>query len=175
MPMRLEDKQALVAEVSAVAAKAYSAIAAEYRGLTVEQITILRQKARKNGVWLKVVKNTLAKKAIAGTEFECLQDALRGPLILAFSQEDPGAAARVVKDFVKDNEQFVVKALALSGKLLPAADLDRLAKMPTREQAIALLMAVMLAPITKFVRTLAEPHAKLVRTVAAVRDQKQAA
>ncbi|MGH8307167.1 MAG: 50S ribosomal protein L10 [Gammaproteobacteria bacterium] len=175
MPMRLEDKQALVAEVNAVAAKAYSAVAAEYRGLTVEQITTLRQKARKDGVWLKVVKNTLAKKAIAGTEFECLQDALKGPLILAFSQEDPGAAARVVKDFVKDNEQFVVKALALSGKLLPAADLDRLAKMPTREQAIALLMAVMQAPITKFVRTLAEPHAKLVRTVAAVRDQKQAA
>ncbi|MHB8423651.1 MAG: 50S ribosomal protein L10 [Gammaproteobacteria bacterium] len=175
MPMRLEDKQALVAEVNAVAAKAYSAIAAEYRGLTVEQITNLRVKARNGGVWLKVVKNTLAKKAIAGTEFECLKDALRGPLILAFSKEDPGAAARVVKDFIKDNELLVVKALALSGKLLPASDLDRLAKMPTREQAIAMLMGVMQAPITKFVRTLAEPHAKLVRTVAAVRDQKQAA
>lgn len=175
MPMRLEDKQALVAEVNAVAAKAYSAIAAEYRGLTVEQITSLRVKARNGGVWLKVVKNTLAKKAIAGTEFECLKDALRGPLILAFSKEDPGAAARVVKDFIKDNELLVVKALALSGKLLPASDLDRLAKMPTREQAIAMLMGVMQAPITKFVRTLAEPHAKLVRTVAAVRDQKQAA
>ena len=175
MPMRLEDKQALVAEVNAVAAKAYSAIAAEYRGLTVEQITNLRVKARHSGVWLKVVKNTLAKKAIAGTEFECLKDALRGPLILAFSKEDPGAAARVVKDFIKDNELLIVKALALSGKLLPASDLDRLAKMPTREQAIAMLMGVMQAPITKFVRTLAEPHAKLVRTVAAVRDQKQAA
>ncbi len=175
MPMRLEDKQALVAEVNAVAAKAYSAIAAEYRGLTVEQITNLRVKARNGGVWLKVVKNTLAKKAIAGTEFECLKDALRGPLILAFSKEDPGAAARVVKDFIKDNELLIVKALALSGKLLPASDLDRLAKMPTLEQAIAMLMGVMQAPITKFVRTLAEPHAKLVRTVAAVRDQKQAA
>lgn len=173
--MRLEDKQALVAEVNAVAAKAYSAIVAEYRGLTVEQITNLRVKARNGGVWLKVVKNTLAKKAIAGTEFECLKDALRGPLILAFSKEDPGAAARVVKDFIKDNELLVVKALALSGKLLPASDLDRLAKMPTREQAIAMLMGVMQAPITKFVRTLAEPHAKLVRTVAAVCDQKQAA
>lgn len=175
MPMRLEDKQALVAEVNAVAAKAYSAIVAEYRGLTVEQITNLRVKARKGGVWLKVVKNTLAKKAIAGTEFECLKDALRGPLILAFSKEDPGAAARVVKDFIKDNELLVVKTLALSGRLLPASDLDRLAKMPTRGQAIAMLMGVMQAPITKFVRTLAEPHAKLVRTVAAVRDQKQAA
>lgn len=175
MPMRLEDKQALVAEVNAVAAKAYSAIAAEYRGLTVEQITNLRLKARKGGVWLKVVKNTLAKKAITGTEFECLKDVLRGPLILAFSKDDPGAAARLVKDFVKDNELFVVKALALSGKLLPASDLDRLARMPTLEQAIAMLMGVMQAPVIKFVRTLAEPHAKLVRTVAAVRDQKQAA
>ena len=173
--MRLEDKQALVAEVNAVAAKAYSAIAAEYRGLTVEQITNLRVKARKGGVWLKVVKNTLAKKAITGTEFECLKDVLRGPLILAFSKDDPGAAARLVKDFVKDNELFVVKALALSGKLLPASDLDRLARMPTLEQAIAMLMGVMQAPVIKFVRTLAEPHAKLVRTVAAVRDQKQAA
>ena len=175
MPMRLEDKQALVAEVNAVAAKAYSAIAAEYRGLTVEQITNLRVKARHSGVWLKVVKNTLAKKAIAGTDFECLGETLKGPLILAFSKEDPGAVARVVKDFVKDNELFVVKALAMSGKLLPASDLDRLASMPTRERAIAMLMGVMKAPITKFVRTLAEPHAKLVRTFAAVRDQKQAA
>lgn len=175
MPMKREDKQALAAEVRAVAAKAYSAIAAEYRGLTVEQITRLRMKARQDGVWLKVVKNTLAKKAVAGTEFECLQEILKGPLILAFSKEDPGAAARLVKDFVKDNEHLVVKALALSGKLLPAADLDRLAKMPTREQALAALMGVMRAPITRFVRTLAEPHAKLVRTLAAVRDQKQAA
>ncbi|HET7922695.1 MAG TPA: 50S ribosomal protein L10 [Gammaproteobacteria bacterium] len=175
MPMRLNDKQALVAEVNAVAAKAYSALAAEYRGLTVEQITNLRVKARQDGVWLKVVKNTLAKRAVAGTEYECLQDSLRGPLILAFSKEDPGAAARIAKDFAKDNEQFVVKALALGGKLLPASDLERLAKLPTREQAIAMLMAVMKAPIEKFVRTLAEPHAKLVRTVAAVRDQKQAA
>lgn len=175
MPMRLEEKQALVAEVNAVAAKALSALAAEYRGLTVEQITSLRVKARQDGVWLKVVKNTLAKRAIAGTEYECLQDSLKGPLILAFSKEDPGAAARIAKDFAKNNEQFVVKALALGGKLLPASDLERLAKLPTREQAIATLMAVMKAPIEKFVRTLAEPHAKLVRTVAAVRDQKQAA
>ena len=175
MPMRQEDKQAVVAEVNAVAAKAYSAVAAEYRGLTVEQVTSLRVKARKDGVWLKVVKNTLAKKAIVGTEFECLTDALKGPLILAFSKEDPGAAARVARDFAKDNELFVVKALALSGKLLPTTDLERLAKMPTREQALAMLMGIMKAPIAKFVRTLAEPHAKLVRTVAAVRDQKQAA
>jgi large subunit ribosomal protein L10 len=173
--LRLDEKQALVAEVNAVAATAHSAIAAEYRGLTVEQLTKLRVQARKNGVFMKVVKNTLAKRAVMGTSFECLTDALKGPLILAFSKEDPGAAARVVKDFSKDNEQLVVTAVAFGGKLLPKTDLERLAKLPTREQALATLMAVMKAPITKFVRTLAEPHAKLVRTVAAVRDQKQAA
>lgn len=175
MTLRLEDKQALVAEVAEVAAKAHSAIAAEYRGMTVEQLTKLRMQARKNGVFMKVVKNTLARRAVTGTSFECLKDSLKGPLILAFSKEDPGAAARVVKDFTKDNEQLVVTAVAFGGKLLPKTDLERLAKLPTREQAIASLMAVMKAPITKFVRTLAEPHAKLVRTVAAVRDQKQAA
>jgi large subunit ribosomal protein L10 len=173
--MRLEEKQALVAEVAEVAAKAHSAIAAEYRGMTVEQLTKLRMQARKQGVFMKVVKNTLARRAVAGTSFECMKDSFKGPLILAFSKEDPGAAARVVKDFTKDNEKLVVTAVALGGKLLPKSDLERLAKLPTREQAIATLMAVMKAPITKFVRTLNEPHAKLVRTVAAVRDQKQAA
>ena len=175
MTLRLEDKQALVAEVAEVAAKAHSAIAAEYRGMTVEQLTKLRMQARKNGVFMKVVKNTLARRAVTGTSFECLKDSLKGPLILAFSKEDPGAAARVVKDFVKDNEQLVVTAIAFGGKLLPKTELERLAKLPTREQALATLMAVMKAPITKFVRTLNEPHAKLVRTIAAVRDQKQAA
>jgi large subunit ribosomal protein L10 len=173
--MRLEEKQALVAEVAEVAAKAHSAIAAEYRGMTVEQLTKLRMQARKQGVFMKVVKNTLARRAVAGTAFECMKDSLKGPLILAFSKEDPGAAARVMKDFTKDNEKLVVTAIALGGKLLPKSDLERLSKLPTREQAIATLMAVMKAPITKFVRTLNEPHAKLVRTVAAVRDQKQAA
>ena len=175
MTMRLEEKQALVAEVAEVAAKAHSAIAAEYRGMTVEQLTKLRVMARKQGVFMKVVKNTLARRAVAGTAFECMKDALKGPLILAFSKEDPGAAARVMKDFTKDNEQLVVTAVAFGGKLLPKSDMERLAKLPTREQALATLMAVMKAPITKFVRTLNEPHAKLVRTVAAVRDQKQAA
>ena len=175
MTMRLEEKQALVAEVAEVAAKAHSAIAAEYRGMTVEQLTKLRMQARKSGVFMKVVKNTLARRAVAGTSFECMKDSLKGPLILAFSKEDPGAAARVMKDFAKDNEKLVVTTVAFGGKLLPKSDLERLSKMPTREQALASLMAVMKAPITKFVRTLNEPHAKLVRTVAAVRDQKQAA
>lgn len=175
MTMRLEEKQALVAEVAEVAAKAHSAIAAEYRGMTVEQLTKLRVMARKQGVFMKVVKNTLARRAVAGTSFECMKDTLKGPLILAFSKEDPGAAARVMKDFTKDNEKLVVTAIAFGGKLLPKTELERLSKLPTREQALATLMAVMKAPITKFVRTLNEPHAKLVRTVAAVRDQKQAA
>ena len=175
MALRLDDKKALVSEVNAVAAKALSAVAAQYRGLTVEQMTNLRKEARDSGVYLKVVKNTLARRAVEGTEFECLQDALNGPLLLAFSQEDPGAAARVVKSFAKNNEQLVAIGIAFDGQLLPASELDRLATLPTHDQALAMLMSVLQAPITKFVRTLAEPHAKLVRTVAAVRDQKQAA
>lgn len=175
MALRLEDKKALVSEVNAVAAQALSAVAAEYRGLTVEQMTNLRKEARDSGVYMKVIKNTLARRALEGTEFECLQDALNGPLLLAFSQEDPGAAARVVKSFAKKNEQLVAIGIAFDGQLLPASELDRLATLPTREQALAMLLGVMKAPITKFVRTLAEPQAKFVRTIAAVRDQKQAA
>lgn len=175
MALRLEDKKAFVAEVAAVAAGAHSAVAAEYRGLTAGQMDNLRLAARKDGVYLRVVKNTLARRAIEGTAFECMKDALTGPLVIAFSQEDPGAAARVVGAFSKDNDKLVVKLVAVGGQLLPASELARLASLPNREQAIAMLMGVMKAPIAKFVRTLAEPHAKMVRTVAAVRDQKQQA
>lgn len=175
MALRLEQKKALVAEVNEVAGVALSAVAAEYRGLTVEEMTELRANAYKQGVYLKVVKNTLARRALADTEFDCMRESLKGPLMLAFSKEDPGAAARVVKDFCKDHEKLVVKSLAIGGELLPANDLDRLATLPTRDQAIAMLMGVMKAPVEKLVRTLAEPHAKLVRTFAALRDQKEAA
>lgn len=175
MALSLEQKKAVVAEVSEVAANAHSVIAAEYIGLTVEDMTALRTKARQNSVYLRIVKNTLAKRAIEGTDFECMSDALVGPLVLAFSQEDPGAAARVIQDFAKENDKLVVKVVSIGGKLLQPGDIKRLADMPTKEQAISMLMSVMKAPIEKFVRTLAEPHAKLVRTVAAVRDQKQAA
>ncbi len=175
MAMRLEDKKAVVAEVNAVAAEALSAVAAEYRGLTVEQMTELRREARNSGVYLRVVKNTLARRALQGTDFECMQDELSGPLLLAFSQEDPGCAARVVKDFAKSNEQLVVRMVSIGGEALPANDIDRLASLPTREQALAMLLGVMQAPIAKFVRTLAEPTAKMVRTFAAVRDSKEAA
>jgi len=175
MALRLEDKKALVAEVNAVAATALSAVIAEYRGLTVSQMTDLRAKARASGVYVRVVKNTLARRAVQGTDFECVQSALKGPLMLAFSQEDPGAAARLVKDFAKANDKLVTVSVSVGGQLLPATDLERLATLPTRDQALAILMGVMKAPIEKFVRTLAEPHTKLVRTVAAVRDAKQAA
>ena len=157
-----------------MAAGAHSAIAAEYRGLTVEELTDLRKKARAGGVYLRVVKNTLARRAIEGTDFECMKEGLVGPLVLAFSQEDPGAAARVIKDFAKSHDKLNVKLVAIGGQLLAASDLDRLANLPTKDQAISLLMAVMKAPIEKLARTVNEVPGKLVRTIAAVRDQKQA-
>ena len=173
MALNLEDKKQVVSEVAAVAAEAYSAVAAEYRGLGVDELTELRTKARQGGVYVRVVKNTLAKRALEGTEFECMSDGLVGPLLLAFSQEDPGSAARVIKDFSEDHDLLKVKMLSISGQVLDPSELKRLASLPTKEQALSMLMAVMKAPIEKFVRTLNEPHAKMVRTVAAVRDQKQ--
>lgn len=175
MALRLEDKKALVAEVNEVASRALSAVAAEYRGLTAGQFDLLRKTARENAIYLHVVKNTLAKRAVAGTEFECLNPALVGPLVLGFSLEDPGAVGRVIKDFAKGNDKLVVKAVAVGGNLYPATDIERLASLPTKEQALAQLLGVMKAPIGKFVRTLAEPTAQFVRTVQAVADQKQAA
>lgn len=175
MALRFEDKQALVAEVHAVAAKAQSVVAAEYRGLTVAKLTDLRAKARNSGVYLRVVKNTLARKAVAGTQFECVGSSLKGPLVLAFSQDDPGAAARLVKAFAKDNDKLVPTLVSLGGALLQAKDLDRVASLPTRDQALSMLAGTLIAPISKLVRTLAEPHAMLVRTVGAVKDKKQAA
>ena len=173
--LQLEQKKTIVSEVSQVAANAHSAIAAEYRGLTVSELTELRAKARETGVYLKVVKNTLAKRALEGTPYECMNDGLVGPLMLAFSQEDPGSAARLVKNFAKENELLAVKMISIGGELLDPSELSKLSSLPTKDQAISLLMAVMKAPVEKFVRTLNEPHAKLVRTIAALRDQKQAA
>ncbi|MDX1604881.1 MAG: 50S ribosomal protein L10 [Candidatus Competibacterales bacterium] len=177
MSLTLTEKKAVVAEVSEVARNAHSAITAEYRGLKVSQMTTLRTKARESGVYLRVVKNTLARRALQDTEFDCLRDSLSGPLLLAFSQEDPGAAARLFKDFLKskDNEKLVVRTLAVNGQTLPASELERLASLPTREEALATLMATMRAPLDKFARTLNEVPGKLVRTLAALRDQKQEA
>ncbi|HXZ54784.1 MAG TPA: 50S ribosomal protein L10 [Burkholderiales bacterium] len=175
MALNLEDKKALVAEVAAVAQTAQSVVAAEYRGLTVSQMTELRAKARKQGVYMRVVKNTLARKALAGTSFETVGPKLKGPLVLAFSKDDPGAAARVVKDFAKANEKLVATLVSLGGQVLPGGDLDKVASLPTREQALSILLGVLKAPVQKLVGTLAAPASKLARAVAAVRDQKQAA
>ncbi|TLY71848.1 MAG: 50S ribosomal protein L10 [Gammaproteobacteria bacterium] len=175
MALNLEDKKALVAEVAAVASKAQSVVAAEYRWLTVGQMTELRAKARKQGVYMRVVKNTLARKALAGTSFESVGPKLKGPLVLAFSKDDPGAAARVVKDFAKAHEKLVATLVSLGGQVLPGGELEKVASLPTREQALSMLLGVLKAPIAKLVGTLAAPAAKLARTVAAVRDQKQAA
>ena len=151
MALNLEDKKALVAEVAEVAAKAQSVVAAEYRGLTVGQMTELRAKARKQGVYMRVVKNTLARKALAGTSFESVGPKLKGPLVLAFSKDDPGAAARVVKDFAKANEKLVATLVSLGGQVLPARISRQVASLPTREQALSMLLGVMKAPIQKFV------------------------
>ena len=175
MALSFAEKEAIVSEVAEVAASAFSVVTAEYNGLSAEEMTDLRAKARNGGVYLRVVKNTLARRAVNGTDYECLQDTLSGPLLMAFSKEDPGAAARVLKDFAKENDKLVIKALSVSGQLLAASELDRLASLPTKEQAISMLVSVMQAPITKLARSLNEVPGKLVRTVAAVRDAKQAA
>ncbi len=175
MPLNLEDKKVLVAEVTEVAKTALSVVAAEYRGLTVTQMTDLRSKARASGVYMRVVKNTLARKALAGTAFEPVGPKLKGPLVLAFSKDDPGAAARVVKAFAKDHEKLVATLVSIGGQVMPGKDIDRVASLPTRAQALSQLLGVLKAPIQKFVSTLAAPNQKLVRTIAAVRDAKQAA
>jgi len=174
MGLRLEDKQAMVTEVQAVAQSAHSVVAAEYRGLTVTQLTGLRAKARQAGVYMRVVKNTLARRAVTGTPYECIAKSLKGPLILAFSQEDPGAAARVVKEFARVNDKLVPTLVALGGQVYPAREIDRVASLPTKAQALSMLLGVMKAPVTKLVRTLAEPTAKLVRTVDAIKATRAA-
>ena len=174
MALNLEDKKAIVAEVSQAAAGALSAVIANYRGLTVTQMTNLRKQAREQGVYLKVVRNTLARIAVRVTEFECLHDALVGPTILALSIEDPGAAARLIKDYAKTNDKLEVKALAIGGVAYGAAEIDRLATLPTREQALGILAGTLQAPLSKFARTLNEVPSQIARVLAAVKDQKAA-
>ncbi len=175
MAIGLEDKKAIVAEVNTVAAEALSLVIADSRGVEVNDMVALRAEARKANVSVRVVRNTLAKRAVEGTEYECAQDSFKGPSLLAFSMEDPGAAARIFKDFAKENENFEVKALAVGGQLLDAGQIDVLAKLPTRDQAISMLMGTMLAPVTKLVQTANEVPGKLVRTLAAVKEQKEQA
>ena len=167
MALRLEDKKAVVKEVSAVAGDSITAVAAEYRGLSVAEMTELRSEARNAGVYLRVVKNTLARLAVKGTDFECMQDSLKGPILLAFAKDDPGAAARVIKNFAKEHDALQAVSLSAGGQLLPASDLAMLAALPTLDQARAMLLGVMMAPMSKLVRTLAEPSAMLACTMSA--------
>ena len=171
MSLTVEAKQAVVTEVAAVAKTAQSAVAAEYRGLTVAEMTKFRGAARQAGVYVRVVKNTLARRAIEGTSFECMKGSLKGPLVLAFSREDPGAAARVVKSFAKEHDKLVTVALSIGGELYPASDIDRLASLPTLVEARTSFVRLLNAPMTKLVRTLAEPAAMLARTLKARSEQ----
>ena len=175
MTLSLEDKKAIVADLNAVAANAVSVVVADYRGLTVTEMTSLRESARQKGLHLEVARNTLAKRALCETAFECMNESLVGPLIFVFSHEAPGAAAKLFHEFSKEHENLEVKALSLGGKVLDGSAVERVANLPTKDEAISLFMSVMKAPVTKFVRTLAEPHAKLVRTVAVVAAQKKQA
>lgn len=161
MALNQSQKQEVVAEVAAVAAKAHSLVAAEYAGVTVSQMTAMRKKARETGVFLKVVKNTLATRAVAGTDYECAKDALVGPLLYAFSLEEPGAAGRLIKEFAKGNDKLQPKVVALGGQLYPASHVEVLASLPTREQALAMLA-----------RVLSEPAAMFARAVKAVADKQ---
>ena len=172
MALSLAQKKAVVEEVAEVARSAHSAVAAEYRGLTVTEMTTLRESAKRSGVYLRVVRNTLARRAVEGTEFECIRDRLAGPLVLAFSRDEPGAAARVVRDYAKSNDKLVVSFVAFDGKAMDASAIEELAGLPTREEALARLMSVLLAPATRLVRTVAEPHAGLVRVVDAMRADR---
>lgn len=173
MAISLEQKKRMVQEVAAVAADAHSAVAAEYRGLNAGDMDGLRVKARESGVYIRVVKNTLAKRAVVGTEFECMSEQFSGPLLLAFSRQDPGSAARVLKDFSKKNDRLVVKMLAVGGEVYPGEEIDRLATLPTYDEGISRLMATMRAPVQKLATTFNEVPGKLVRTLAAVKDAKQ--
>ncbi|MBX2809380.1 MAG: 50S ribosomal protein L10 [Cellvibrionaceae bacterium] len=173
MALALAGKKQIVAEVNETASTALSLVIADARGVNVTDMTALRKLARENHVHLRVVRNTLAKRAFVDTEFDCVNEVLVGPSLFGFSMEDPGAAARIFKDFAKDNQDFEVKALSVGGKLLDAGQIDALAKLPTRDQALGMLASVMIAPVTKLVRTFNEVPTKVTRVVAAVRDQKQ--
>jgi len=172
--LNLDEKKAVVAEVSAEIAKAQGIVVAEYRGLEVGNMTELRAKARKGGVYLRVLKNTLARRAVAGTPFEKLAEQMVGPLVYGISP-DPVATAKVLNEFAKANEKLVIKAGAMPNSVITAKEVKALASMPSREQLIARLLGTMQAPVAQFVRTLNEVPSRFVRTLAAVRDQKQRA
>lgn len=175
MPLSLNEKKAVVAEVADVVKGASSVIAVEYRGLNVAEMTEFRRQARAAGVYLRVVPNNLAKRAVESTDFECIREGLVGPLALAFARDDPGSAARVVRDYRRANQKLEVRLVAFGGKLVDPGDIDNLASLPTWDEAVARLMGVLKAPVTRLARTLAEPHARLARALDAIRQQKESA
>lgn len=172
MALSLAKKRSIVAEVSDVAGRAVSAVAAAYRGLTVAEITELRKQARAANVYIRVIPNTLAKRALAPSTFACMHGVLQGPLLLAFAMQEASAAARVLRDFAKKNTQLEIKALAINSQLLDASKIDVVASLPTYEEAVARLLAVFKAPMVRLVRTLVAPSEQLVRTMVAICDQK---
>jgi large subunit ribosomal protein L10 len=165
--LKIGEKKVVVKEIAEIASTAQSAVAAEYRGLTVQQLSSLRSNARELGVYVKVVKNNLVKIAIKDTSLECMDSSLKGPLIFAFSKDELGAAAKLVNDFKKDNDLLKPVAMAVNGELIDVEKLSQIAALPNRDQAISMLMAVMKLPIEKFVRTLSAPNVKLVQTLSA--------
>jgi large subunit ribosomal protein L10 len=172
--LSLEQKQAMVSEVATKLQGAQSLIVAEYRGVNVERVTQLRAKARNAGVWLRVLKNTLARRAVKGTPFEKLSEQMVGPLMYGISQ-DPVAGAKVLSEFAKENEQFVIKAGAMPNAVMSAQDIKALAQLPSREELLSKLLGTMQAPVAKLVRTMNEVPSKFVRTLAAYRDSKEKA
>jgi len=175
MPMRIDDKKIAVEELNEVANKAVSAIAADYHGTTVAELTKLRQEARDSSVHLKVIRNTLAKRALNDTKFSCFEDLLVGPTMLAFSLEDPTSAAKLLNNFTKVNKNFLIKGISLGDSLLELSKLSLIANMPSRDEALAQLAGLLNAPMSKFVSILNQVPSKLVRTLLAVKDQKQQA
>ena len=172
MALGLAAKKEIVAEINGVASQALSVAVAEYRGLEVADLTELRVKAREQGVFLKVVRNTLAKRAMQDTQFEDMASALTGPLIYGFSMEAPSSAARLFKDFAKENKKLQVTALSIGSGLLGPESLEAVASLPTRDEALAKLLATFKAPVGKFVRTINEVPTKFVRVLAAIKDEK---
>lgn len=165
MALNFEDKKAIVAEVSEVAKNALSLVVADYRGLSADALTTLRQQAREKGIYVRVIRNTLARRAFKGTGLECMDDALVGPLLYGFSENEPGAAARLFKDIAKKNDKFEVKALSVAGQFYEARHLDSVAALPSRDEALSMLAGVLLAPITKLARTMIEPTTMVVRAL----------
>lgn len=174
MSLNLAEKQAVVAEISAQLAKAQAIVLAEYRGLEVGHMTDLRRKARASGVYLRVLKNTLARRAVKDTPFAKLADHMAGPLVYGISA-DPVATAKVMNEFARGNDKFVIKGGAMPEAVISPQEVQALAAMPSREQLLGMLMGAMQAPIAQFVRTLNEVPARFVRTLAAVQESREKA